>query len=276
MTWTKKNKRRVVILLIILILLVPFSVIQNQWLVTSEILVTSEALPAAFEGYRIVQLSDLHSAWFGKHQKHLIKGVTKQRPNLIVITGDLVDGNHYNEAPAIELVKGLSTLAPVYICLGNHEAWAGVDDSPSGFLEKLQAAGGTILRGESVTVNHNGDSVLLGGIDDPYFSHGDQWESLSDGPYKILLSHRPELFDQYVLKGFDLVFTGHAHGGQVRLPFIGGLVAPNQGFYPEYDSGLYTKGKTHMIVNRGLGNSIIPQRLFNQPQIILAILKKDI
>lgn len=281
MTWTKKSKRRVIILLIILILLVPFSVIQNQWLVTSEILVTSETLPAAFGDYRIVQLSDLHSAWFGKHQNRLIKGVTKQRPNLIVITGDLVDGNHYNEAPAIELVKGLSALAPVYICLGNHEAWSGVDDSPGGFLEKLQAAGGTILRGDSVVIQHKGATALLGGLDDPDFSHDNQWKSLEDSfasnptAYKIVLSHRPELFDKYVLNGFDLIFTGHAHGGQVRLPFIGGLVAPDQGFYPEYDSGLYTKGKTHMIVNRGLGNSIVPQRLFNQPQIIIAVLKKD-
>lgn len=268
------------ILLVSLILVMPFSYVQNHWLVTNEYIVGSDRLPTAFDGYRIVQLSDLHSAWFGKNQERLIRQVTDQNPDLIVITGDLVDGNHYDEAPAIALVKGLSAVAPVYISLGNHEAWSGVDGAPGGFLEKLQTAGGTILRGQSVPITHNGASVLLGGLDDPDFGHHKQWDTLfsdietTSESFKILLSHRPELLDQYASRGIDLVFSGHAHGGQVRLPFMGGLVAPNQGFYPVYDSGVFKNGQTQMIVNRGLGNSIIPQRLFNQPQIIVTVLKK--
>ena len=123
------------------------------------------------------------------------------------------------------------------------------------------------------------------GIDDPSFQEdylfGDSesvvrqaiydLQNESDG-YTILLSHRPELFDLYVETEMDLVFSGHAHGGQFRLPFVGGLVAPNQGFFPKYDAGLFSEGSTNMIVSRGVGNSIIPIRFNNRPEIIVATL----
>ena len=124
------------------------------------------------------------------------------------------------------------------------------------------------------------------GIDDPSFQEdylfGDSGsvaqqaienlQNESDG-YTILLSHRPELFDLYVDTGMDLVFSGHTHGGQFRLPFIGGLVAPNQGFFPKYDAGRFSKGNTTMIVSRGVGNSIIPIRFYNRPEIVVTMLK---
>ena len=91
--------------------------------------------------------------------------------------------------------------------------------------------------------------------------------------YAILLSHRPELFETYAACGVDLVLSGHAHGGQFRLPFIGGLIAPNQGLFPKYDAGLFTDGNTNMIVSRGIGNSIIPIRFNNRPEIVLLELR---
>ena len=143
-----------------------------------------------------------------------------------------------------------------------------------------------ILENQKIQITREGESITLMGIDDPSFQEdylfGDSesvarqaienLQNESDG-YTILLSHRPELFDLYVDTGMDLVFSGHTHGGQFRLPFIGGLVAPNQGFFPEYDAGLFSEGSTTMIVSRGVGNSIIPIRFNNRPEIVVAELK---
>ena len=142
-----------------------------------------------------------------------------------------------------------------------------------------------ILENQKVEITREGESITLMGIDDPSFQEdylfGDSesvarqaiedLQNESDG-YTVLLSHRPELFDLYVDTEMDLVFSGHAHGGQFRLPFIGGLVAPNQGFFPEYDAGLFSEGSTTMIVSKGVGNSIIPIRVNNRPEIIVATL----
>ena len=149
----------------------------------------------------------------------------------------------------------------------------------------LAEAGVTVLENQKVQITREGESITLMGIDDPSFREdylfGDS-ESIarqalenlqneSDG-YTVLLSHRPELFDLYVETEIDLVFSGHAHGGQFRLPFVGGLVAPNQGFFPKFDAGQFTEENTTMIVSRGVGNSIIPIRFNNRPEIILVTL----
>jgi predicted MPP superfamily phosphohydrolase len=130
-----------------------------------------------------------------------------------------------------------------------------------------------------VELQRKGHTISLIGIDDPAF----QTESVShvlqkltaEDSYTILLSHRPELFDTYVKNGIDLAFTGHAHGGQFRLPFVGGVIAPHQGFFPKYDSGLYTKNTTNMLVSRGVGNSMIPMRFNNRPEIIVVELRSE-
>ena len=147
-----------------------------------------------------------------------------------------------------------------------------------------------MLEDEAVSLERNGESIALMGLADPDFTvKGDMFgevpamvstklENLNDGEgggYTILLSHRPELFETYVGSGIDLVFAGHAHGGQFRLPFIGGVVAPNQGLFPEYDAGLYTDGSTNMVVSRGIGNSIIPLRFNNRPEIVLVELNAE-
>ena len=134
-------------------------------------------------------------------------------------------------------------------------------------------------------LERNASLVSLIGIDDPNFSNDngssvgismlpeDIRNLVSTDSFTILLSHRPEYFSQYVSADFDLVFSGHAHGGQFRLPFIGGLVAPNQGLFPKYDAGLFKESNTNMIVSRGIGNSIIPLRFNNRPEIVLVELR---
>ena len=148
---------------------------------------------------------------------------------------------------------------------------------------ELENTGVVVLEDKAMQLEYNGDDITLIGLSDPSFTlKGDMFGEVpamvdtklrgligDKDNYTILLSHRPELFEAYVNCGVDLVLSGHAHGGQFRLPFIGGLVAPNQGLFPKYDAGLYTKGDTNMIVCRGLGNSIIPIRFNNRPEIVL-------
>lgn len=261
-----------------------FSYTQNNMLMTTEISAASPALPASFEGYKIVQLSDLHNKSFGDNQERILQRVEKEQPDIIVFTGDLFDSNRLEIEPGIVLMRELTALAPVYFITGNHEYW--ISDIEVGTLEEmLLEAGVEVLRNTSLEISAGEDSLLLAGVDDPSEAEGrlgqEQLlhsyisEALSgrDDLYTILLSHRPELFSLYEEHGIDLTLTGHAHGGQFRLPFIGGIYAPDQGLFPEYTAGKYKAQEAVMIVNRGLGNSVIPQRIFNRPEIVSITLR---
>lgn len=250
---------------------------QNHWLVTSR---HSIQWPHE-EALVVVQLSDLHSTWFGAGQGALVRMVRQQNPDLIVITGDLVDGNRKDSEPALVLVEELVKLAPVFVSFGNHEGWAFDKEGLRQFEAALALRGAKVLRNAGVKYAlRSGAQIVLAGLDDPEISpwqartrgEGFPWGRELEGLYTLLLSHRPEGFDTYVDLGVDLVFTGHAHGGQVRLPWLGGLVAPDQGWLPTYDSGSFTREKTTMFVHRGLGNSIIPLRVFNYPQVLVVTL----
>ena len=178
--------------------------------------------------------------------------------------------------------KEAAQIAPCYYVPGNHEAR--VSEYPE-LKAGLENAGVTVLDDAQVKIEVSGESITVIGVNDPSF-HADYLTSdaavmdrklselsSEDAGFAILLSHRPELFDTYVAHDMDLVLTGHAHGGQFRLPLIGGLIAPNQGLFPKYDDGLYSEGNTNMIVSRGLGNSIIPFRFNNRPEVVLIELK---
>ena len=250
----------------------------NTALVTTELSVKSEKLPAAFDGFRIVQVSDLHNASFGEGNAELLERVEQAQPDCIALTGDLVDSRHTDVDAALSFASEAAKIAPTYYVTGNHEARL---EEWEQLLTGLEEAGVTILQNESILLEREGQSIVFSGVEDPSF-HDDPllhdtegiWErnleSLSpeEGRYTILLSHRPEYFAFYEKLGFDLVLAGHAHGGQFRLPGIGGLWAPGQGLFPEYDAGLYQQGGTAMAVSRGLGNSLFPFRVNNQPEIV--------
>ena len=255
----------------------------NTALVTTELSVKSEKLPAAFDGFRIVQVSDLHNASFGEGNAELLERVEQAQPDCIALTGDLVDSRHTDVDAALSFASEAAKIAPTYYVTGNHEARL---EEWEQLLTGLEEAGVTILQNESILLEREGQSIVLAGVEDPSF-HDDPllhdtegiWErnleSLSpeEGRYTILLSHRPEFFDLYEKLGFDLVLAGHAHGGQFRLPGIGGLWAPGQGLFPEYDAGLYQQGGTAMAVSRGLGNSLFPFRVNNRPEIVAITLQ---
>lgn len=308
----RKPLKRVGIFLAAAAAIVIFLYFQNNALTVSSFQFSSSKLPQGLKDFTIVQLSDVHGKRFGDNQTRLVRKVEKQQPNLIVVTGDLIDSRRGGEAESLELMAEIVKLAPVYYVTGNHEyAYARYPE----LEKKLLELGVHVLRNEAASIpvlNNNGtdDGTVAGageirllGIDDPKFSaygghdaeaaeqniqtamedfdniagkenagastKAETGKQSEEGLYTILLSHRPELFDVYVRAGMDLTFSGHAHGGQVRLPFIGGLVAPGQGFLPVYDAGQYVSGDANMLVSRGLGNSVVPQRLFNRPNIVV-------
>ena len=258
----------------------------NTALMTNAVAISSSRIPAAFSGFRIAQVSDLHNAEFGKNNAELLKLLSESRPDIIVITGDLIDANHTDVGIALGFAQESVRIAPTYYVTGNHEAASPQYDTLKAGLEE---AGVIVLEDEAVSLERNGETITLLGLGDPDFTvKGDMFGETSamvstklknlddgEGGYTILLSHRPELFETYVNCGIDLVFAGHAHGGQFRLPFIGGVIAPNQGLFPKYDAGLYTDGGTNMVVSRGIGNSIIPLRFNNRPEIVLVELNAE-
>ncbi len=255
----------------------------NTALTVTPVEVFGDRLPRSFDGYRIVQLSDLHDARFGAQNERLIERVAAQQPSAIVLTGDMIDSRRTKVEPTVALAKRLVELAPVYYVTGNHEAR--IPEAAQALLDGLTRAGVTVLRSEAVDLQEGGESIRLIGLDDlgvycQALSAAKEalkrdLSTLAEGSgYALVLSHRPELIDLYAECGADLVLCGHAHGGQVRLPFIGGLYAPGQGFFPAWDAGLYEMGGTQMFVSRGLGNSSFPLRVNNRPEIVAITLRR--
>ena len=231
-------------------------------------------LPDGFEGLRIVQISDLHGHEYGQDSEALLALVAQQAPEFIVVTGDLIDQeSHLAMVPA--LARGLAAIAPTYYVTGNHEWAVGGVPRLKGILTEC---GVTVLSNQYVTLERNGDSLVLAGVDDPN-GYADQKtpEELYGEIQReagdlctILLAHRNDRFDQYAAAGYDLVISGHAHGGIVRLPFTDGLLGTDRKLVPTWTAGVYTLGDSTLFVSRGLGNNTVPIhgfRLFNRPDL---------
>lgn len=254
----------------------------NTTVTVSNYEITSESLPECFSGFCIVQVSDLHNAVFGEDNNRLIRAVGKSEPDIIVITGDMVDSRRTDYEIALDFAEKIVRLAPVYYVTGNHEGRLEQKELSEfeEFENGLTKRGVKVLHNEKIEISRGDDKISVIGLDDATSSAQIEDTSLYDADrtltgseYTILLSHRPHYFEQYSASGVDLVFSGHAHGGQVRIPFIGGLYAPGQGFLPEYDAGIYTAEKATMVVSRGLGNSICPIRFNNPPELVVVTLK---
>ena len=274
MKMKKIPHKKILILILIIIILIPFCLYQNKHLVITTYTYESEKLGADLDGYRIVQISDLHNAEFGKENKKLLETIRSCSPDIIVITGDLVDSNHTNVERAVAFVKEAVKIAPVYYVTGNHEYWLEPSENEQ-MMQGILAAGAYDLDDEAVCIEKGDSSFMLIGLDDQHLSDETLKNLLQEqkNELSIVLAHEPQYLQNYANAGADLVLTGHAHGGQIRLPFVGGIVAPDQGFLPEYTSGKYNRADTEMIVSRGLGNSIIPVRLFNYPEVVCVELR---
>lgn len=274
-------------MLILLLLVVLFCYYQNNAIEVNMTTIKSREVPKQFNNYKIIQLSDLHGKEFGQDQNKLVRKIKNEKPDMIVFTGDLIDSKKYVEKYSLKLMEKIVKIAPVYFVTGNHEYWSGKYE---GLKSKLENIGVKVLNNESLVLERKGKSIQIFGINDPaekeigneYLTEEQQAEfnikhslhtKMNESEFNVLLSHRPELLSLYSSYDFDVVLSGHAHGGQIRIPFVGGVVAPNQGVLPKYTSGKYKMKNTTMIVNRGLGNSIIPQRMFNRPEVVVVYLK---
>lgn len=227
---------------------------------------------------RLLLLTDLHSTIHGSKQQPLINLVRAHAPDAILLAGDIADDEVPHRGTEL-LLEAVAGEYPCFYVTGNHEFWA---EDTAEILALLRRHGVTVLAGTWSDLTVRGQTLRLFGVDDPEVDKTapgvpgawlTQWEvcraGLEEGTFSILLSHRPELTDLYRSSGFDLIVSGHAHGGQVRIPLLlNGLYAPNQGFFPRYAGGLYDLDGTSLVVSRGLSISRLP-RVFNPPEVVV-------
>ena len=255
----------------------PLLLRENKRLTVSRLSFRSEKIFGSLAGYRIVHVADLHNAEFGKHNALLLNQIEIEQPDRIVITGDLLDSYRPNREVALDFAQAAAKLAPCDFVTGNHEHRLS-SRALAEFLDQLRQRGVNVLRNEAENVYRGEEQFRLIGVD----CQEGKTQTLPDlmknrpaGELNILLSHKPHYAERYENSGVDLVICGHAHGGQFRLPGIGGLYAPGQGVLPKYTSGLYKLGSTVMAVSRGLGNSSFPLRLGNPPELsVITLLPK--
>lgn len=275
-----KKVVKIIIYLLLALLLAVFLYLQNNLLVTTEYSVGLAGLDGELV---VVQLSDLHNKVFARDNNKLVSAVEKEEPDIIVITGDLIDMGTPDEKITEyigSLCPRLAAIAPVYFVSGNHD----IDNNYEHIVCELKKNGVTVLDNAVQTIQVNSCTIAIAGVGDlnnyddwlsgsyltmeKYHAALDEVSGLSGDNPTILLAHRPEYAEIYAECGFDAVLCGHAHGGQIRLPFVGGLYAPGQGFFPEYAEGVFEIDETTMVVSRGIGNSVIPLRVFNYPEIV--------
>lgn len=314
-----------------------FYLFENNAIATTELTYCSPRVPEGFDGCRIVQVSDLHNKTFGKGNKKLVRKIRNLRPDMIFLTGDLIDKRRPDLQGALEFAMQAGEIAPAYFVTGNHEQWSGIWEE---LIPGLEEAGITVLDNQYTALFRGDDALFLMGLADidfisyngemdggvmpkerklrlnrgkPRYSPAQkdafeaelhklcrqadlEWPSVmpyrdlaEKTPFKILLSHKPEFAEIYARQEVDLIFCGHAHGGQVRLPIIGGLYSPGQGLLPRFTSGMYDlkrrtgkkeseglpEANSAMVVSRGMGDSVIPMRIGNRPELILVTLRRN-
>jgi predicted MPP superfamily phosphohydrolase len=273
------SKKKIIIICVsaLLIVFTVWMIWGNVALTVSKYTVESEKIPEAFSGFRIAQISDLHNDELGEGNLRLISKLEMIDPDIIVITGDVIDRSRTNVDVAIQFARSACRVATTYYVNGNHESVL-----PSGeyadFCKKMTDVGVIVLDDSATLISRDGEQINLVGLTDPSFERIPSTIDLAalrgdKSVFSIMLSHRPEDFEQYAECGYDLVLSGHLHGGQFRLPFLGGLYAPSYGLFPEYDGGRYESGESVMIVSRGVGNSSFPIRSNNPRDIVVIELK---
>ncbi|MGP6146084.1 metallophosphoesterase [Jeotgalibaca sp. A122] len=266
---------------IVLLILIGYIFWGTNALEINHLTIRDDEIPDSFDSFKIAQVSDLHNKDFGSD---LIDKIAEENPDMIAVTGDLIDSTFPDLDIAISVIESLCEIAPVYYVTGNHEASR--FDLFTKLAKQMEAAGVNMMDNHQIKIEKDDESIRILGLEDPNFinsalSFEDKYERMhqelkklvTDEGYQILLSHRPEEMSSYVEEEIDLVLSGHAHGGQIRLPILGALFAPGQGFFPEYSLGTYTEKNTTMVVNRGLGNSGIPFRFMNRPEVIIISLE---
>lgn len=271
----KQRKKRLVIGVVAVLLLSGYLYWQDNDLMQTEYTCNSPDVPAEFDGYRIVQVSDLHNKWCGKDQKRLIEAIREEQPDIIVLTGDIMDGNHPKVEPAARFCELAVKIAPVYFVPGNHEAMVKTEYRRA-LYDRMHACGVIFMIDRSVELTREEAAITLTGLESirkaDYFALKQISDAQTD--FVVLLEHNPTDAKAFLQSDADLTLTGHTHGGQFRLPLIGGLYAPDQGILPEYDGGAFYDAGHMLIINRGVGNSGFPFRVGNRPEIVTVTLHR--
>lgn len=279
---TKRRKKRrwliaagVIIFLLLLFIWLMYDSSAN--LQVSRYEAASEKLPESFDGFTIVQLSDLHGAQFGSDGTALAEKVRELEPDMIALTGDFVTDEGDLDAVR-QLVSELSEICPVYFVSGNHEFGSGLAQK---VRQIMTDAGVKYLSNEFVSIDRVEDSIILGGVEDP-LAYADmidppelarRMNEADPAAFKVLLGHRNYWMEEYPDLPVDLILSGHAHGGLVRIPGVGGVIGTDRSLFPDYDAGEYDNGAYTLIVSRGLGNSVPVPRLLNRPEIVVVTLR---
>ena len=257
---------------------------QNKKLKVRKTTLKFDKLPQAFDNYKIAQVSDIHCDRVGHSDLSFIKKIKDFNPDIIVITGDVLDSYNNDMDIAYNILSQLAIIAPCYFVSGNHELR--LPKEYEQLINRMKKLNITYMHNSNLLITKNNESINLVGVEDyNFFKNEDNLnhranfietlkELYSPDHFNILLSHRPEKFPIYADIKYDLIFSGHAHGGQWRIPFVGGIFSPSQGFFPKYTNGNYVLKDSTLIVSQGLGNSSFPIRINNRIELVLATLKK--
>ncbi|NLP28943.1 MAG: metallophosphoesterase [Clostridia bacterium] len=285
----KRKKKWYVIFLLILFLIIEL-VVSNKVITVRENVIKSSQIPASFNDFKILQISDLHSEEFGKANRRLLRAIDRQDPDIIAITGDMINRRERNYRVFDDMVAALAEKYPIYYIVGNHEQNL-QEETLAEMLDHLENLGVQVLDNEKTSIEKEGEAINLYGLwfhlryyrdlsneytEDYYFGKKQIKQILGEAEkedFNILLTHNPVYFDTYSSWGADLTLSGHMHGGMVRIPFKGGLFSPEQELFPKYDGGVYKDGSNTMIVSRGLGRGRAGFRFFNRPELVVITLK---
>ncbi len=268
----------------IVVIAVAISIICSYFIIdVTEYTITSEKIPSAFNGYKILQISDLHNTSYGKGNSKLLKKVEEINPDIVVMTGDMIstDSKHYSVFYSFS--EKIAKNYPTYYIMGNHEmrlSW----EQQIEIMRELNSLGVNVLNNKGVAISKDDEFIQIYGLHQPITTYKNALKddiktdfslenmqqilpTADNSTFNILLSHSPFDFEIFAKWGADLVLSGHVHGGLIRLPFIGGVLSPERTLFPKYDAGEYSYENSKMIVSRGLGNGTIDLRIFNNPEL---------
>ncbi|MGM8364091.1 metallophosphoesterase [Virgibacillus sp. W0181] len=291
----KKFKKVIIILGILIVSPIIYFYFQANVLEVSKYTVKSGKIPEAFDGYKVLQLTDLHSKQFGKNSRRLIRKINKHEPDIIVITGDMMNSTDDNGNVFLTLASELVKNYPVYYIDGNHELIAkvmaerGDNIYYTNYIKQLEAVGVEIINDKKIELTEQEETIHLRGMDIPliFYSPSDVEVNIDfdkayidekvgeaeEDTFEMMLAHYPKYYEAFKEWGADLVLAGHHHGGMIRIPYVGGVISHEGEFFPNYDAGRFEKERTTMIVGRGLGNYTYNIRAFNRPEIVLITLE---
>ena len=262
-----------VVVIVFLVVYIVIGLLQND-LTVSKYAYTGTRLPKEFDGFTIVLISDLHHNNFGNNQSELIEEIEKANPDMIALTGDIVDENHKSLESVENLLAGVVSLAPTYYVTGNHELLEDAVTQYGDLKEMLDSYGVVQLENEGVEVKQGDASINIYGVGfaDEYVENILPYAN--EGEFDILLYHSSNVFGKINKYGYDIVLSGHLHGGGIRLPFVGGVINNDGSLFPKYDAGVFVENESTLFVSRGLGDSVVP-RFYNPPELVVITLESE-